>query len=99
MHSPHTLGADELYQAHLKPHLQEAQASLNAELDSVQAENARLTEKILEQRKEIESLLSSLETVMGDLETAAKASTEFTKKNKLRQDSVKIDEEVKARLD
>lgn len=96
---PHTLGADELYRAHLKPHLQNAQASLNAELNEVQAENARLTEKILEQRKEIDSLLSSLETVMGDLETAAKASTEFTRNNKLRQDSVKIDEEVKARID
>ncbi|KAL1984002.1 hypothetical protein VTN96DRAFT_9687 [Rasamsonia emersonii] len=97
--APHTLGADELYQAHLRPYLKEVQASLNAKIETTQSQNAELAERIQAQRKEIESLLSGLEAVVGDLEGAAKASTQFSKEHSLRQESLQMDEEVKARVD
>lgn len=95
--SPHTLGAEELYRAHLAPYLHEAQSSLNAKIEAAQSQNAELVEKIQQQRKEIESLLSGLEAVVADLEGAAGAATQFSKENSLRQEAIQMDEEVKAR--
>lgn len=94
---PHTLGADELYKAHLAPYLQEAQKTLTAKIEATQAQNAELVEKIKQQRKEIESLLSGLEAVVADLEGAAAAATQFSRENNLRQEAIQMDEEVKAR--
>jgi kinetochore protein NNF1 len=89
------LNADDLYQAHLTPYLQQAENALNAKLETAQAQNAALAERVLAQRQEIESLLSGLESVMTDLEGSAKTSTQYSKAHNLRQESLLIDEEVK----
>ncbi|KAH8700751.1 putative MIND kinetochore complex component Nnf1 [Talaromyces proteolyticus] len=91
---PHMMGADNLYQAHLAPYLQHAQDSLNAKLETTQSQNAELADKIISQRKEIESLLSGLEAVMADLEGSANASTQYSRENSLRQQSMQVDEDV-----
>lgn len=95
--SPHTLGPEQLYQAHLTPFLQEAQTALNTKIDTTQTQNATLAQDIQSQRLEIETLLSSLESVVGDLEGAGLAATQFSKENNLREEVVQMDEEVKAR--
>ncbi|PGH17127.1 hypothetical protein AJ79_01265 [Helicocarpus griseus UAMH5409] len=93
---PHTLGANELYQAHLAPYLAEAQSSLNTKLGTVQGENTRLAEKVTAQRREIEQLLSGLEAVIGDVEGAAAATAEFDENHGLRLEAQEMDEEIKA---
>ncbi|EBA27249.1 hypothetical protein KXW98_008051 [Aspergillus fumigatus] len=95
--APHTLTPDELYRAHLTPYLQEAQSSLNARIQATEAENAELAQHIQSQRAEIERLLSSLESIVADIEGAAAAASHFSKENDLRQEAFKMDEEVKAR--
>lgn len=94
---PHTLGAEELYKAHLTPYLQEAQAALNAKLDATHAQNAELAEKVQAQRKTIETLLSGVESVAADVEGAADAADQFAKENDLREEVKQVDQEVKAR--
>ncbi|QKX53009.1 uncharacterized protein TRUGW13939_00080 [Talaromyces rugulosus] len=94
---PHMLGADGLYQAHLAPFLEHAQDSLNAKLETTQSQNAELADRIIAQRKEMESLLSGLEAVMADLEGSAKASTQYSKEHSLRQKSMQVDEDIKKR--
>ncbi|KAL1999552.1 hypothetical protein VTN02DRAFT_4363 [Thermoascus thermophilus] len=94
---PHTLGAEDLYRAHLAPYLQEAQAGLHAKIEAAQAQNAELVGKIQRQRGEIEALLSGLEAVVADLEGAAAAATQFSREHGLRQEAVRMDEEVRAR--
>jgi kinetochore protein NNF1 len=91
------LGAEDLYQAHLAPYLQVAQSTLDSRLEAVQSQNAELAARIQAQRREIESLLSGLEVVVGDLEGAAEAATKFSKENNLRGDTLQIDGELKAR--
>lgn len=94
--SPHTLNAKELYQAHLTPYLEKAQATLDSKLEETQEENAELAEKIQLQRQEIESLLSGLEGVVSDLEGAVTATTEFDTEGNLRKEVLQMDEAVKA---
>lgn len=96
---PHTLGADALYKAHLTPYLQEAQSILNGKLEATHAQNAELAGKIQAQRMEIESLLSSLESVVADVKGAAAAMEQFAEENDLRQEVIQMDQEVKARPD
>jgi kinetochore protein NNF1 len=96
-YSPHTLGAEDLYKAHLMPYLQEAQATLNDKLEANHTQNAELAQTVQTQRVEIEQLLSQLESVIGDLEGAATTATQFSKEHHLRQDAVQMDEEVNAR--
>lgn len=91
------MAAKELYQAHLTPYLQEAQSTLDSELESLQSQNVELAKRIQIQREEIQSLLSGLEAVVGDLEGAANASIQFSKENDLRQEVVQIDGELKSR--
>ncbi|OJD11793.1 hypothetical protein AJ78_07506 [Emergomyces pasteurianus Ep9510] len=93
---PHTLGANELYQAHLAPYLAEAQASLNTKLETVQKENGQLSEKVESQRREIEQLLCGLEAVISDVEGAAAATAEFDPNHSLRQEAQEMDDEIKA---
>ncbi|OGM43568.1 putative MIND kinetochore complex component Nnf1 [Aspergillus bombycis] len=97
--APHTLTPEELYRARLAPHLQEAQTTLNANIESVQSENVALSQRIQSQRSEIEGLLSSLESVVADLEGAATAATQFSMENNLRKEALQMEEEVKARSD
>ncbi|KAJ5461104.1 uncharacterized protein N7458_002656 [Penicillium daleae] len=97
--APHTLGAEQLYKAHLTPYLQEAQATLNGKLDETHAQNAELAQTVQAQRREIEKLLAQLESVVTDIEGAATAATEFSKEHHIRQDAVQMDREVNARPD
>ncbi|KAI9933343.1 hypothetical protein ASPWEDRAFT_30185 [Aspergillus wentii DTO 134E9] len=97
--APHTLGPEELYKAHLTPYLQEAQSTVNAKLQSTEKQNAELAQDIQSQRMEIQNLLSNLESVVADLDGAAAAATQFSKENGLRQETMQMDEEVKARPD
>ncbi|KAJ5901139.1 hypothetical protein N7504_007132 [Penicillium tannophilum] len=92
--APHTLGAEDLYKAHLTPYLQEAQATLNDKLEATHAQNAELSQTVQAQRLEIEKLLSHLESVVADVEGAATAATEFSQEHHIRQDAVQMDEEV-----
>jgi kinetochore protein NNF1 len=94
--SPHTLGANELYQAHLAPYLEQAQSKLDLKLEATKAQNAELSEKIQLQRQEIESLLSGLEAVAGDLEGAIGATSDFDSERNLLMESLQMDEEVKS---
>ncbi|KAJ5099292.1 Nnf1 [Penicillium argentinense] len=95
--APHTLGADELFKAHLTPYLQEVQSSLNEKLEETHVQNAELAQTVQKQRLEIEQLLSHLESVVSDIEGAATASTNFSAENHLREDAVQMDEELNVR--
>jgi len=97
LNSPHTLGAEELYKAHLTPYLQEAQSVLNDRLEATAAQNGELAQTVQAQRLEIEKLLSHLESVVSDIEGAATAATQFSKENHIREDAIQMDEEVNAR--
>ena len=99
LRSPHTLGAEELYNAHLTPYLEEAQAALNNKLEATAAENGELAQTVQAQRLEIERLLAHLESVVGDIEDAAKAATQFSEENHIREDALQMDEEVNAQPD
>lgn len=81
----------------MTPFLEEAQSALNTKIESTQTQNATLAQDIQNQRMEIESLLSSLGSVVADLEGAAVAATQFSKENDLGQETIQMDEEVKAR--
>ncbi|KAJ5874528.1 uncharacterized protein N7529_002958 [Penicillium soppii] len=94
---PHTLGAEDLYKAHLTPFLQEAQSTLNTRLEATNTENTELAQTVQAQRLEIEQLLSRLGLVVSDIEGAAAAATQFSKEHHIRQDAVQMDEEVRAR--
>ncbi|OQE80920.1 hypothetical protein PENNAL_c0043G11357 [Penicillium nalgiovense] len=93
----HTLGAEDLYKAHLTPYLQEAQSTLNTRLEATHAENAELAQTVQAQRLEIERLLSHLGLVVSDIEGAASAATQFSRQHHIRQDAIQMDEEAKAR--
>ncbi|KAJ5191433.1 Nnf1 [Penicillium cinerascens] len=95
--APHTLGAEDLYKAHLTPYLQEAQSALNDRLQATAAQNGELAQTVQAQRLEIEKLLSHLESVVTDIEGAATAATQFSKENHIREDAIQMDEEVNAR--
>ncbi|KAJ5709598.1 Nnf1 [Penicillium malachiteum] len=92
--APHVLGAEELYKAHLTPYLQEAQSTLNNTLEATNAQNSELAQTVQAQRLEIEKLLSHLESVVGDIEGAATAASQFSKEHHLRQDAIQMDHEV-----
>lgn len=81
----------------MTPFLEEAQSALNTKIESTQTQNATLAQDIQNQRMEIENLLSSLGSVVADLEGATVAATQFSKENDLRQETIQMDEEVKAR--
>ena len=81
----------------MTPYLQEAQATLNAKLDEIHAQNAELARTLQAQRREIEKLLAHLESVVTDIEGAATAATEFSKEHHIRQDAIQMVREVNAR--
>ncbi|KAH8815965.1 Nnf1-domain-containing protein [Xylogone sp. PMI_703] len=68
--APHLLPAPAILNAHLSPLLVSQQSQLNAKLQTVQSQNASLAEKLVSQRKEIETLLSNVENVVRDLDGA-----------------------------
>lgn len=93
---PHTLGANELYQAHLAPHLAQAEAALDSKLDAVQRENVQLAGRIEQQRREIQQMLSGIEAVVSDVEGAASAIRNFDSDKQLRKDAEQMHDEIKA---
>ena len=68
--SPHTLPPTSLYLSHLAPVLAENHTSLSTRLQTVHSDNADLVETILQQRREIQGLVSTLETVIADVDAA-----------------------------
>lgn len=89
---PHLLGAHDLYKAHLAPYLQEAQSTLQTNIESTQSENRRLAETLQAQRAEMETLLSGLESVVADVNDAGALAVG----THLRDQIVEMDREVKA---
>ncbi|KAL4915598.1 Nnf1-domain-containing protein [Aspergillus aurantiobrunneus] len=96
---PHTLPPDELFKAHLTPQLEKTKGILNGKIQATQAQNVELAQRVQAQRAEIERLLVSFETVVGDVEGAAVAATEYGSGNNLRKEALQMNEEVKARSD
>lgn len=92
----HTLGANELYQAHLAPYLARTQSLLDSKQDSVEKENLQLAEKIGQQRTEVQQLLSRLNAVVGDVDGAASALRQFDAENHIRKDAEAVDDEINA---
>ncbi|THX97542.1 MIND kinetochore complex component Nnf1 [Aureobasidium pullulans] len=70
LHSPHTLPASSLYLSHLGPLLSEKHDSLSSRLQTAQNENADLVDTVLQQRRDIERLVSQLETTIADIDAA-----------------------------
>jgi kinetochore protein NNF1 len=73
--APHTLPARQLYISHLAPSLAGYAAQLAERQEGLAAENAVLSSKILQQRKEIGLLLGGLEGVVRDLGGSVDALT------------------------
>ena len=65
---PHTLPAQQLYLSHLAPSLQHYSGELKERQDGTQTENVEILERVMQQRREIESLMKGLETVVSDLD-------------------------------
>ena len=64
---PHTLGAGDLYSAHLTPYLREAEQTIATRLQSTQEDNTHLMDIIRQQRQEIEKLVGRVDLVVQDL--------------------------------
>ncbi|KAH7041294.1 Nnf1-domain-containing protein, partial [Microdochium trichocladiopsis] len=73
---PHTLPAEQVFAAHLAPHLKQQQSQLNAKLQTVQAHNAKLFDEVQRQRAEMESLVQLLEKTMEDIDSASQMMDE-----------------------
>lgn len=97
MDRPHTLPPDELFRAHLTPHLEKTKGGLDGKVQATEAQNVELAQKIQAQRAEIERLLAGLETVVADVEGAATAATEYGDGNDLRKEAMQMDTEVKSK--
>jgi kinetochore protein NNF1 len=70
---PHALPAQQLYLSHLAPSLSQQSQSLQLRQEALQAENAEMLQRVLQQRKEIEDIMSGLENVVADLDQSAAA--------------------------
>jgi kinetochore protein NNF1 len=96
--SLHTLSAQELYDAHLTPYLQEATQTLELRLRTSQQDNQALMEKIATQRAEIERLVGGIEGVVKDLEGSVEVMGSGMGRgaDDLRAEVWEMEEEVKA---
>jgi kinetochore protein NNF1 len=70
---PHALPAQQLYLSHLAPSLSQQSQSLQLRQEVLQAENAEILQRVLQQRKEIEGIMKGLENVVTDLDQSAAA--------------------------
>lgn len=70
-HRPHALPAQQLYLSHLAPSLSQQSQSLQQRQEDLQAENAEILQRVLQQRKEIEGIVKGLENVVVDLDQSA----------------------------
>lgn len=93
-YSPHTLPPEELYKAHLAPYLIRTKALLDAQLKTAGDENLRLSETIQKQRQQIQTLLTSLDSVIDDLDAAAKATAQFDQDTKMRDEAEEVHAQV-----
>ncbi|KAI9374530.1 Nnf1-domain-containing protein [Aspergillus egyptiacus] len=96
---PHTLAPDELFKAHLTPQLGKTKRLLETKIQTTEAENVDMAQKVQAQRAEIERLMASLEAVVSDVEGAAAAATRYGSEHDLRKEALQMDEQVKARSD
>ncbi|OQO08682.1 hypothetical protein B0A48_06552 [Cryoendolithus antarcticus] len=64
---PHTLPAQELYLSHLSPSLSQQSEALKQRQVALQGENAKVLQRVLQQRREIEALVQGLENVVQDI--------------------------------
>jgi len=70
---PHALPAQQLYLSHLAPSISQQSESLQLRQETLQAENAEILQRVLQQRKEIEGIMKGLENVVADLDQSAAA--------------------------
>lgn len=68
--SPHTLPPSDLYLAHLAPELHRQEVALDARLQTTESDNTQLLDSILQQRQEIERLVSGLEALVAQIEAS-----------------------------
>lgn len=73
MFRPHALPAQQLYLSHLAPSLSQQSKSLQQRQEALQAENAEVLQRVLQQRREIEDIMRGLENVVVDLDASAAA--------------------------
>lgn len=93
----HTLSGDELYTAHLTPFLVQAERDLSSRLEETQKDNLEMTERIKNQRTEIERLLGDLETLVADVEGGASVlEKQVTGDQDLRHEIWEMEREVAA---
>jgi hypothetical protein len=92
---PHTLSAMQLYLAHIGPFLVQASQRYQERLKKVEADNMERHERVRQQRKEIESTLQDLETMVSRLDTTSSVlNPEET--DALRDEAREIDEGLRA---
>ncbi|KAK3702903.1 hypothetical protein LTR37_014752 [Vermiconidia calcicola] len=93
---PHTLPAHHLYLSHLAPSLQQYSASIKERQDAVQTENVELLGRVMQQRKDIESLVKGLENVVSDLDASvASMQAEESNVEGLRDEVRGLDEDMR----
>nr|POE77708.1 polyamine-modulated factor 1 [Quercus suber] len=73
---PHTLPPASLYLSHLAPTLTQHSNTIAAEQSDVENENVELFARVMQQRKDISSLMQGLENVVADLNASVAALTE-----------------------
>ncbi|KAK4545446.1 hypothetical protein LTR36_002796 [Oleoguttula mirabilis] len=70
---PHTLPPNQLYLSHLAPALLAHQQDTKTRQTAVQADNAELLTRVLQQRREIAAMVQGLENVVADLDGSVAA--------------------------
>ena len=95
---PHTLPPQSLYLAHLAPYLTSTQSQLEAELQTVQAENEQLAKGVEGQREEVEKLVSGLETVITDLEGANSVMEGVVVGGEVKREAMEVESELGSRV-
>ena len=78
----------------MAPSIQIHQARLESQLETVQTGNSDLLATIMQQRREIDTLVSGLETLVGDLD-ASLATLPHDEMLALTQETVAMDEEMR----
>jgi kinetochore protein NNF1 len=91
----HELGGEELYMAWMAPGLVEAEKTLQTRLKESQESNQVAMREILQQREEIERLVSGLESMFGDIESSVGVMQD-AKLQAMVQDTWEMEMEVQA---
>lgn len=94
---PHTLPPQSLYLAHLAPYLTSTQAQLEAELQTVQAENEQLAKGLEGQGDDVERLISGLEAVIADLEGANEVMGAVVEGGEIKREVMEVEGELGGR--